>query len=199
MADNKKGRDKKARDADTRQRERAIAEELERWDDPAPPIDASELAFFETELESVAFPATGAEIVAAVGEHEVESDAQSYTIDELVPETDEQTFDSPTEVRKEIQRPTVAAAMTQVVEASDTVPHTELTGSQYDAYKKTFNSLRAIDADDDDEGIQVVSDWIVEQIREKDKLPGSRAVRKRAAKFCRENGYEVRNDEWLGV
>jgi len=44
-----------------------------------------------------------------------------------------------------------------------------------------------------------MGDWIVEQIREKEKKPGSRAVRREAAKFCRANGYEVRNDEWLGV
>lgn len=199
MADDKKGRDKKARDAERRQREREIAEELERGDEPEPPVDTSELAFFETELQSLEFPATGSEIVAAVGDYEIESADESYTVEELVPETDEQTFDSPAEVRKEIQRPTVAAAMTQVVEASETLRNTKLTGSQYEAYKKTFKSLRAIDADDDDEGIRVVADWIVEQIREKDKLPGSRPVRKRAAKFCRENGYEVRNDEWLGV
>lgn len=61
-------------------------------------------------------------------------------------------------------------------------------GFQRDAYVKTFAELEAIDADDDDEGIRAIADWIVERIREKETLPGSRDVRREAAKFCRSNG-----------
>jgi hypothetical protein len=38
-------------------------------------------------------------------------------------------------------------------------------------------------------GSEVVTDWIVEQMETTGKRPGSRAVRRRAAKFCRSNGY----------
>lgn len=199
MADDKQGRDKQAHDAENRQRKREIAEALERGDEPEPPVDPSELAFFEEELEPVEFPATGSEVVAVVGDLTVESPDGTYTVEELVPETEAETFDSPDEVREHIQRPTVAAAMKRVLEASDAAPGDKLSGTQYRAYRKTFVTLKGIDADDDDEGIQAISDWIVERIDEKEKLPGSRAVRRQAAKFCRKNGYEVRTDEWLGV
>ena len=199
MADDKSGRDKQADDAERRQRERDVAEALEREDETEPPVDATELGDLEAELESLEFPATGTEVVSAVGDREVESVEGTYTIEELVPDTDGETFDSPTAVRLQVQRPTVAAAMKRVLEASETLPNAKLRGSQREAYEKTFRELKAIDADDDDEGIQAIGDWIVERIRDKGKLPGSRAVRRQAAKFCRANGYQVRNDEWLGI
>jgi hypothetical protein len=199
MADDKKGRDKQAQDAEKRQRERDLETELERGDETRPPVDAVDLVGLEAELEDLPFPLTGSEVVAAVGDREVKSATGSYTIEELVPETDEETFDAPDAVRVHIQRPTVAAAMKRVLEASETLRNTEFGWTQRKAYEMTFQELEAIDADDDDEGIRVVSDWIVERIREKEALPSSRAVRRRAAKFCRANGYQVRNDEWLGV
>jgi hypothetical protein len=199
MADDKSGRDKQADDAERRQQEREIAMELERGDEREPPVRAEELADFETALEELTFPATGAEIVAAIGHREIESVKGSYRIEELVPETDEETFDTPAAVRVQVQRPTVAAAMKRVVEASKTLRNTEFSWAQRDAYEKTFEELEAIDADDDDEGIRVISDWIVERIRDNETLPTSRAVRREAAKFCRTNGYEIRTDEWLGI
>ena len=199
MADDKNGREKQARGADRRQRERDVDAELQRGDEPEPPVDAGELDEFESELEPLEFPATGTEIIATVGDREIDSDDGSYTVEELVPETDEETFDSPEAVRVLVQRPTIAAAMKRVIEASKTLPNTELPWSQRKAYEMTFQELEAIDADDDDEGIQAISDWVVERIRTKEKLPTSRDVRRQAAKFCRANGYQVRNDEWLGV
>lgn len=199
MADDKRGRDKQAHDAERRQREREIAAELERGDEIEPPMEAEELANLEAELEEVTFPATGNEVVTAIGDHEIESVEGSYSIEELVPETDEETFDSPAAVRVQVQRPTVAAAMKRVVEASKTLRNTDFSWTQRKAYEKTFQELKAIDADDDDEGIQAIGDWIVERIRDKETLPTSRAVRREAAKFCRANGYQIRNDEWLGV
>jgi len=199
MADDKNGREKQAGNADRRQRERDISAELERGNESEPPVEAAELDDFEGEVESLEFPATGTEIVAAVGSYKIESDDGSYTVAELVPETDAEMFDSPDAVRVQIQRPTVAAAMKRVVEASKTLPNTDLPWSQRKAYEMTFQELEAIDDDDGDEGIQAISDWIVERIRDKEKLPGSRDVRRQAAKFCRANGYQVRDDEWLGI
>jgi len=199
MADNKSGRDKQADDEARRQRERDMAEALERGDEPRPPIEAEALADVERDLESLSFPSTGADVVAAVGSHEVTAPTGPVTVEELVPDATAETFDSPVAVRERIQRPTVATAMKRVVEAVDTVPNVSLGTSQRDAYEKTFRELAAIDADDDDEGIRAIADWIVERIRDKGTVPGSRAVRREAAEFCREHGYEVRNDEWLGV
>jgi len=199
MADDKRGRDKQARDADRRQRERAIVAALERADETEPPIDETELELFESELDSLAFPATGADIVAAVGDETIESDAGSYPVSALVPDSDTEQFDAPATVRIRVQRPTIAAAMKRIVEASEEHPQESLTDSQREAYEKTFRKLKALDAVDDDEGIPAIRDWIVEQLHENETLPGSRAVRREAAEFCRANGYEVRNDEWLGI
>ena len=199
MADDKSGRDKQAHDEERRQREREITAELERGDEAEPPVDPSELAYFETALDAVTFPATGAEIVAAVGDSEIEAVSGTYAIADLVPDVDGETFDEPTDVRVRVQRPTIAAAMKRIIEASESLRDEELGKSQHDAYEQTFRALKAIDADDDDEGITVIADWIVERIDEKAKLPGSRDVRRQAAKFCRENEYEIRNDEWLGI
>lgn len=199
MADDKSGRDKQARDLEKRQRERDLAVELERGDETEPPIDATELDDLEAELATLEYPATGAEVVAAVGGQEVTSADESYTVAELVPEVDQVTFDAPAAVRVRVQRPTVAAAMKRVLEASATLQNVTLDGSQRDAYEKTFRELQAIDADDDDEGVRAISDWIVERINDAGKIPESRALRRQAAKFCRENGYPIRNDDWLGI
>lgn len=199
MADDKKGRDKQAHNAEKRQRKRELAAALARADEPEPPIDPIELAALETELELMTYPATGADIVAELGDRELESADGTFTVADLVPESDVETFDDPTEVRQRVQRPTVAAAVKRVVEASETLPNTTLGTSQLDAYEKTFRALVAIDAVDDDEGIAAIRDWIVEEIEDRRTIPGSRAVRRQAATYCRENGYQVRNDDWLGI
>jgi len=199
MADDKSGRDKQARDADRRQRERAIVEELERQDETEPPVETAALDDIEAELESLEFPATGAETVAAVGDREIESGDGTYEIRDLVPDTDAETFDAPDDVRRRVQRPTIAATMKRIVEANEANPNADFGASQREAYEKTLRALKTIDADDDDEGVRVVGDWILERIRDEGEFPGSRAVRRKGAEFCRSHGYQVRNDEWLGV
>ncbi|WP_418281593.1 hypothetical protein [Halorubrum sp. DTA98] len=199
MADDKSGRDKQARDSERRQREREIRTELERGDETEPPIETGELAEIEAAVESLSFPTTGAEVVEAVGDREIETDVRTYTVEDLVPDADDERFGSPAAVRTRIQRPVIAAAMKRIVEASGALPNTKIGDSQRTAYEKTLRELKAIDADDADEGVRVVADWIVDRIRDDEKLPGSRAVRRQAAAFCRANGYEIRNDDWLGI
>jgi hypothetical protein len=92
----------------------------------------------------------------------------------------------------------VAVAMKRVVEASRRLSNEEFRWTQRKACEMTFQEHEAIDADDDD-GIQAIGDWIVERIRNDGTLPSSRAGRRQAAKFCRANGYQVRNNEWLGI
>jgi hypothetical protein len=89
--------------------------------------------------------------------------------------------------------------MKRIEEAATGHQNVDLRGSQREAYEKTLRSLKNIDADDEDEGIATITDWILERIEGKADLPGSRDVRRQAAKFCRANGYEISNDEWLGV
>jgi len=197
MADNKRGRDDQAHDADRRQRERALLMELERGDETEPPIETAALDDLETGLAQLSFPATGDEIVEVVGDREIDAPAGRYTIADLVPEME--TFESPEEVAVRVQRPTIAASMTRIYEAAATLSDERLGTSQREAYENTLRELVAIDAVDDDEGVDAITDWIVERIHGKEKLPGSRDVRREAAKLCRKNGYEIRNDEWLGV
>lgn len=199
MADNKDGREKQAANAERRQRQREIEAELERSDDPEPPVDTSVLAYFETELDAVAFPASAADVVDAIGDREIEAAGRTYEVRSLLADTDAERFETPQDVRVRVQRPTVAGAMKRVVEAAAAAPNVEFGNSQWDAYERTFLALRSIDADDDDEGIGVLREWILGRIRDDERLPGSRDVRRRAAEFCRANGYEVRNDEWIGV
>lgn len=199
MADDKQGRDKQAHDAEKRRRERAIATYLERYDEEEPPVGEDVLSDLERDVESLEFPATGAEVVDAIGEREIPTDAETYAVEALLPDTDEELFDSPAAVRVRVQRPTVAAAMKRIVETVGSVRNAELTGSQRDGYERTLQELVDIDPIDENEGIPVVSDWVIERLRENRELPDSRSVRRKAAEYCRANGYEVRNDEWLGV
>lgn len=72
-------------------------------------------------------------------------------------------------------------------------------GQQHKVYEKTFRALEDVTPDDDDEGITVVTDWIVEEIRTTGERPNSKSVRRRARRYCEDNGYEVSNNDWLGA
>lgn len=196
MADDKEGREDQAQREEQRQRRREVEEALERGDEPEPPV-AEPLA--TDALEPVSFPATAADVVAAAGDRTVHADDGDHAVADLLAEADAETFESPDAVVERVARPTVAAAMKRVVEAGTELadPHTQ--GSQYEAYERTFRALRAVDAVDDDAVIDEVADWLADRIAEKGKLPGSRQVRRQAAKVVRAHGYEVRNDEWLGA
>jgi hypothetical protein len=199
MADDKRGREKQSRDADNRQRARELLAELERAEETEPPVDEAQLDALEADLADVEFPATGAAVVTAVGDRSVEAGGDTYAIADLVPETETEWFGGRRAVRLRIRRPTVATAMKRIVEAVDGLRNAELTDSQRTAYEKTLRALEAIEEDDENEGVRVVADWVVEQVREDETIPESRAVRRRAAEFCRANGYPVESDDWLGV
>ena len=199
MADDKSGREKQAADEDRRQREREIATELERSDEAEPPIDTAALGEFEETLEPLTFPATGRELVAAVGDREIAAADDTYAVADLLPDADIETFDAPTTVSRRIRRPAVATAMKRVVEAAAALPDVEFGRSQHEAFERTFQSLSDINEVDDEEPVRTIADWVVDRIHERETVPGSRDVRRRAAKHCRKNGHEIRNDEWLGV
>lgn len=70
---------------------------------------------------------------------------------------------------------------------------------QHEVYEKTFRALEDVTPNDDDEGITVVTEWIVEQIQANGARPKSQAVRRRGRKYCQENGYEISDNDWLGA
>lgn len=92
----------------------------------------------------------------------------------------------------------ITAAMKRIREADDTGTEADDREQQYEMYEKTMRALEDIDAVDDDEGITVVTNWVTDRIAETGRLPSSKAVRNRAKTFCRNNGYEIPNDSWLG-
>lgn len=92
----------------------------------------------------------------------------------------------------------VRAAMRRIAEADRARRNEDDREQQHESYEKTLRALAEIDADDNDEGITVVTEWIIEQIETEGTRPSSRAVRRRAREFCENNGYEVPNDAWLG-
>ena len=199
MADDKDGREKQAADEDRRQRERDVEAELERGDEPEPPLDPDDVDEFEAALEPLTFPATGREIVAAVGTHELASEARVYAAADLLPDADIEAFDAPETVRERVRQPAVAAAMKRVVEAAADLPNEEFGRSQHEAFERTFRALSDVDELDDEAGVRAVADWVVDRMAETESVPGSRDLRRQGARYARENGYEVRDDEWLGV
>lgn len=199
MADDKSGRDEQAHDQERRQRERDLVEELERRDEPEPPIPEADADEIDRVIEAVSFPATGEEVVTTVGETALELGSEQYTVAELVPATEQVEYQSTDELRVQLRRPTVARATKQILEAAGTIQDVEFGRTKREAYERTLQALADKVADDDDEGITVVTDWIVERIHEDGAMPASRRVRKRAAKFCRANRIAVRDDEWLGA
>lgn len=95
----------------------------------------------------------------------------------------------------------VDQAMDRIGTADDARPETDDDDreQQYEMYRKTLRALVEIEADDDDEGVAVVADWVVERLEEENERPSSREVRERAEEFCRENGYDVSDNDWLGT
>lgn len=94
---------------------------------------------------------------------------------------------------------TVDLAMRRIRAADESLTDTDDREQQHEMYRKTLHALEDIEADDDDEGVAVVTDWIIEQIESDGERPGSKAVRRRATEFCRKNGYDVSDDSWLGA
>jgi hypothetical protein len=117
----------------------------------------------------------------------------------LLPESDNLQFPAPAAVRAHVRRPTVAGAIKRAVEAGVDLDGTVFGRSQRDAYRRTFRALAAVDTGDDDEPVSTVTDWLVDRVDDTGSYPPSRRLRKEAAAVCRRNGYEIRDDEWLGA
>ena len=263
MADSKSGRDEQADREDRRQRERALAAELERGEEPEPPADTASLDAVESAVGDLSFPATAAAVVAAAGElpvttavpaatisdetavdgetsggaavagdemsggavgdgDEAVSDepagdgdeatdgaaaatdaptarVATHTVAELLPDSEQLQFPAPAAVRAHVRRPTVAGTIKRVVEAGADLDGVVFGRSQRDAYRRTFRALAAVDTADGDEPVGTVADWGVGQVADTGSYPPSRRLRKEAAAVCRRNGYEIRDDEWLGA
>ena len=89
-------------------------------------------------------------------------------------------------------------AMRRISEADRSREDTDDRDQQHEMYRKTLEALSDVTPEDDDEGVTVVTEWILEELERTGERPSSRAVRERAVEYCRENDYEISNDSWLG-
>ncbi|WP_049904514.1 DUF5789 family protein [Natrialba asiatica] len=107
MADDKRGRDKKADDEERRQRERELEEARDRANEPEPePVDdetGEELGDLDEAIENQDYPTTTDELIEAHGDREVETQEGWKSIDEVLAPIDNERYDSADDVRNRIQ------------------------------------------------------------------------------------------------
>ncbi len=69
-------------------------------------------------------------------------------------------------------------------------------GSRRKAYEKGIKEVNAIAGRD---AARELTDWIIQEIADKQTLPTARRVRKRGARICRDHGEEISTGSWLGA
>lgn len=105
MADDKKGREKQAADAERRQREREVEEARDRADEAEPMRTDSgdQLGDLDAALDTHEYPTTTADLVAAFGDYEVETRRGWESLDDVLSPEDDRTYGSAEDVRNRIQ------------------------------------------------------------------------------------------------
>lgn len=105
MADDKEGREKQADDAERRQREREVEEARDRADEAEPMrTDSSDqLGDLDAALETLDYPTTTADLVAAVGDYEVETQRGWDSLEDVLTPEEDRTYNSAEDVRRRIQ------------------------------------------------------------------------------------------------
>ncbi|THE64548.1 hypothetical protein D8Y22_12015 [Salinadaptatus halalkaliphilus] len=105
MADDKKGRDKKADDTERRQRERELEEARDRTDEPEPAHnEAGEgLGDLDDALDDHDYPTTTDELIEAHGDREIETQEGWKSLSEVLESTDSEQYDSADDARGRIQ------------------------------------------------------------------------------------------------
>ena len=64
------------------------------------------------------------------------------------------------------------------------------------AYEKSIEAVAELAGKTEAERLAT---WIETTIRDKEKLPSSRRVRKEGAEICRDAGHSVSTNDWLGT
>lgn len=107
MADDKRGRESQAANAERRQRKRELEEARERGEEAEPPAEddlETPLGDLADGLANHVYPTTAAELQDAFGEREVELADGSTTVDGLLADVDDaETYDSAEEARRRVQ------------------------------------------------------------------------------------------------
>lgn len=104
MADDTQGREEQADREEERQREREVEEARTRGDEQEPmggdPGDR--LGELDAALTAHDYPATTTELVAAYGEHELETQDGTHSLADVLAATDDQTHESADDARRRI-------------------------------------------------------------------------------------------------
>ena len=105
MADDKQGRDDQADDAERRQRERELEEARNRGDEAEPIREdpGEQLGNLDEALQTHEYPTTTEELINAYGDYEIEIQDGRKPLDEVLAQTDNQTYDSADDARSRIQ------------------------------------------------------------------------------------------------
>lgn len=105
MADDKRGREKKAADRERRQRKRELEEARDRGDEAEPIHDepGDRLDDLDDALERLEYPVTADELIGAYGDREVETRGGWKSVDEVLEPVDDEAYDSADDVRTRIQ------------------------------------------------------------------------------------------------
>jgi hypothetical protein len=193
MGDTKQSRDKQAHDEDDRARQRAVEEELARFHETEPPRD------LEDALEDLEYPVAAEDLATAVETFSIEAPEDVIPAAEVVEHSGTHEYDSAAAARQTFKRPAVAASLRRLRDVSRSAGLKDGFLEREDVYRTTLRALEDVDADDDDEGVAAVTAWIVAEMQDEQRLPSSRKTRQRGAAFCRERGYEIRDDSWLGA
>ena len=64
------------------------------------------------------------------------------------------------------------------------------------AYEKSIEEVRDVAGTTE---AKQLAQWIEEYVRDERELPTSRQVRKEGAEICRDAGYSVSTNDWLGT
>lgn len=105
MADDKRGREKKATNRERHQRNREMEEARDRTDEPEPVHDepGERLGDLDDELEDQEYPTTAGELAERYGDREVETQDGSVTIGDLLGSIEEETYESADDAQSRIQ------------------------------------------------------------------------------------------------
>lgn len=90
----------------------------------------------------------------------------------------------------------VDAVPVEVLDVATRADAKEKAGTRRDAYERALHEAREIAGR---EAAGELVEWIQERIRSEEEFPGSRQVRERGAKICRELSHPVPDDSWLGT
>jgi len=91
----------------------------------------------------------------------------------------------------------VERAIQRLRELSEGISGTTAVRPKLELYQRTLRELDEVTPDADDQGVLVLVEWIESYADVEGRLPPSKAVRERAARYCRDRGYDLAEDSWL--